>query len=364
MQARVKLSSDSLIEYLDFCYAIAEADCPTGEKGLEGIECVTGKVMICHVHIPKSIVAFGQEPQGWQSVLLSEDGRTLNELLPSLDSVMLKECVAELSFDVDSPRLMIGELPVRQALRDNERSALATLLPNLPPLRYPMSEEARGAFMKAYCKLPNRPMWVPVLVTDATIEQRKVEQIEVRNRHLKVLRQEVDAGKITPVDIYHTPVKHLIVGAFIFRSQAISYLERHGIAYDDTVVVQIKEDKEDKEDKADIGAICDVEPLDHDAPELLAHEDLQTLGEIGEKPTLSMQSTNGKNHNGYSTYWTDDRIESMFAYRKAHTIQKTVEKYGITWTALDAKIKKLNKRREADGKESLLTERQKSMREK
>ncbi|RBB36771.1 hypothetical protein DPV79_24245 [Burkholderia reimsis] len=229
MQVRVKLSSDPLIDFLDFSYAIADAACPTGEKGLEGLDCVTGKLVTRHVPIPQS-GGFGAT---WQSVLVSNDGRTLNELLSSDQAVVNEPAVSELPFHEPSPP-QIGELTLPYELSDADREAFAKVLVDIKrPLRYPMSDEERAEFMEAYCKLPNRPMWMPALVTEETINRRKSDHDAVLLRHQRALLQEFEAGRLTPVNAYHAPVATLMAGTFIPREQAIAYLERHGFEYGD-----------------------------------------------------------------------------------------------------------------------------------
>jgi transposase-like protein len=335
VQACVELSSDPLIEYLDFCRAIAEAVCPTGEKRLEGIECVTGKIWIGHVPIPESAFALGQPPQGWQSVLLSEDGRTLNDLLPSSDLAMSKEHVAELPLGTVSHRPMIGELSLPFLISEAERSVLAELLLNLPPLRYPMSEEERAAFMEAYCNLPNHPMWIPDLVTDATIQQRKMKQDNVLASHRQALRQEIEAGRLNPVDRDHTRVANLMAGTFIPRSQAISYLERHGLAYDDAATGRLG---------SDVALVCDVAPQKSEASEL---------------------PTDKKKAIGKSLYSFEDKrtavdlYQSLKAGKAKNFAQQVAVKYGVTVKTIDNWVKKVEREKNATLYSSTIVHRRK-----
>ncbi|MFC3532126.1 hypothetical protein ACFOLG_07990 [Vogesella facilis] len=99
MQVRVKLPSGPLIHYLKFCRVIAEAVCPI-DKDLEGIKCVLAKI-----YPP----------------------------------------------DVPTPNFGPG---VPYSLEKADRQALAKVLPKLPPLRHPMSEEKVALFMEAYVNLP------------------------------------------------------------------------------------------------------------------------------------------------------------------------------------------------------------------
>ncbi|MEJ0003518.1 MAG: hypothetical protein WDN30_08100 [Pararobbsia sp.] len=231
MHLRVKLPLGPLIEYWTFCKAISEAVCPTGENGLEGIDCVTAKIVTRHVPIPESDgMGFGPFQNSWQSVLISEDGRTLNELLPSDRSPPFFNEALDLSLADASPK-QVGELTLPFQLSEVDRREFAKVLKNLPPLRYPMSDEEIAAFMVEYFKLPDRPMWVPDLVTEATIIRRKSEQAAVLTLHQHALQQELEAGRLTPVSADHAPVATLMAGTFIPRTQASAYLDRHGFEY-------------------------------------------------------------------------------------------------------------------------------------
>ncbi|MCW3540484.1 hypothetical protein [Burkholderia cenocepacia] len=236
MQVRVKLSSDPLIDFLDFSYAIADAVYPTGEKGLEGIDCVIGKIVTCQVPIPTSPGAPISSPyyHAWQSVLISDDGRTLNELVSPTQPIGNEAAESELLFD-EPPPLQIGEITLPcQELSDADREAFAKVLVDIKrPLRYPMSDEERAEFMEAYCKLPNRPMWMPALVTEETINRRKSKHDAVLLRHQRALSREFEEGRLTPVNAYHAPVASLVPGTFIPRAQAVAYLEQLGFAYQD-----------------------------------------------------------------------------------------------------------------------------------
>lgn len=185
MHVRVKLPSGPLIHYLKFCRVIAEAVCPI-DKDLEGIKCVLAKI-----YPP----------------------------------------------DVPTPNFGPG---VPYPLDETDRQALAKVLPKLPPLRYPMSEkgassfkEESASFMEAYVNLPKRPEWIPLLVNEETILGRKIEHNQVKDRHLEAIREERKAGRLVPVDINYVPLEAVQIGAYLTRKDAIAYLERHGLAYDE-----------------------------------------------------------------------------------------------------------------------------------
>lgn len=178
MQARVKLPSGSLICYLYFCRLIAQAVCPIG-KNLEGLECVSAKI-----------------------------------------------------YSPDAPTRYFGT-GVPYSLDEADRQAFAKVLPKLPPLRCPMLEEEMASFMEAYVNLPNRPIWMPLFETEETVLARKIEHDTVLDNHVAELRKEHRAGRIVPVGTNHVPVGAVELGAQLTREDAISYLKRHGLSYED-----------------------------------------------------------------------------------------------------------------------------------
>ncbi|GAB7535785.1 hypothetical protein [Burkholderia sp. 3C] len=237
MKAHVKLSSDLLIEYLDLCNALTAAVCPTGEEKLSGIDCVIGKIVTQHVPIP-AFRAKKSDPfyHAWQHVLTSDDGRTLNELRPSARRISDASVEAQLAFVADTPR-ELSELTLPSPMSANERTELEQLLPMLPPLRCPMSAEEKDAFLQAYCSLPNRPMWIPNFVTQATINEREVLYKRQFSKIQQALQRDFENGRLAPVNADHIPVATLMPHTFIPRTQVVAYLELYGFSYEnfDTV---------------------------------------------------------------------------------------------------------------------------------
>lgn len=178
MPAPVKLPSGPLIHYWRFCRSIAEALQPIN-KNPKGIHCVWAK----------------SYPSG-----------------------------------VPSPYAGTGvPLPLVEA----DREVLAKVLQKLPPLKYPMSEEDVALFTEAYMKQPNRPMWMPALVTEEAIFGLKVERDQIMDRHIAAIREERRAGRLVAVDANYVPLEAVEMGAYLTRKDAIAYLERHGLAYVD-----------------------------------------------------------------------------------------------------------------------------------
>lgn len=235
MKVFVELPSDPLVEFSYFCRAIAAAVCPTGEEGLEGIDCVTAKLVSWHDSIPESLPPVSSPYyRAWQSVLVDENGRTLDELFPTDRSIDAVDGAMELRLGGSSPA-QIGEISLSVVLSEDDRHELTEVLRHLPnhvpALRYPMSEDERAVFLTAYCNMPSRPMWIPILATEETIEIRKANQNAELRRHQQALAQEFTAGRLTVVDARHAPVATLMAGTFIPRAQAIAYLERHGLGH-------------------------------------------------------------------------------------------------------------------------------------
>lgn len=247
MQVRVTLPSGSMIEYRDFYKAIAEVVCPTGEQDLEGIDCVVGKVIPRYLPIPTPIpvATLSAQPVNsranpfWsemQSVLTSEAGRTLDELLLPDQPDAAASGTVELPFaEPPCARYQRFEISQPEPLTDEDSRALEKLLPNLPPLRYPMSEDEADAFMAAYVMLPNRPAWKPVLISAEIFSRRKVRQDAEMRGHEQRLQNEF--ARELSISVTGNPVRGVMPGAgyFIPRNQAIAYLERHGFAHSDMV---------------------------------------------------------------------------------------------------------------------------------
>ncbi|ARU20777.1 reverse transcriptase [Ralstonia solanacearum] len=178
MPAPVKLPSGPLIHYWKFCRLIAEALQPIN-KNPKGIDCVWAKSYPAGVPSPYA--------------------------------------------GTDVP------LPLDEA----DREALAKVLPKLPPLKYPMSERDIASFTEAYVQQPNRPLWMPVLVTEEAILGLKIKRDQVMDRHIAAIREERRAGRLVPVDANYVPLEAVEIGAHLTRKDAIAYLERHGMAYVD-----------------------------------------------------------------------------------------------------------------------------------
>jgi predicted DNA-binding transcriptional regulator AlpA len=240
VQVCVELPPGPLIEYSAFCKAIAEAVCPVRIEGLKGIECVVGKVVGHQMVMDPATGTLDRTLRaGFQSVLLSEGGHTLDQLVADQRNGV-EATASELPLGKQ-----IVEFSLPYLLDESDRRALEAVLPLLPPLSYPMSTEAAEAFLDAYYRLPGHPAWEPDLMSAAYIERRRGEQMYAMERHQRELREAFAAGRLVAVDCHHGHVKELISGTFIPREDAIAYMQDRRLAYvdsgTDAVVAHSKE---------------------------------------------------------------------------------------------------------------------------
>lgn len=213
MRGLVRLPTDPLIDYLDFCDAIAEAVWPT--VGIEGIQCIVGKIATFYPSTLRSSGTLVAHCDAEQGTMAFDHGYSLGEFL-TID---------------EAAQTSSGALTFPCPLTDADRQLLNKMLPDLPPLRSPMSEEERAAFMTAYCAHPSRPAWMPDLVTEVTISRSKSERAKFKANQHRTMQQEVAAGRLVIVDGLHTPVRAPTAGTFIPRAQAVAFLERFGFRY-------------------------------------------------------------------------------------------------------------------------------------
>ncbi|WP_208630908.1 AlpA family phage regulatory protein [Ralstonia insidiosa] len=228
MQLRVELPSGPLIEFLSLCKAIAQAVRPVRENGLKGIECIVGKVATHEILMDRSTGSLAWTlGTGFQGVLVSEDGRTHDQLIGG------KYNGAEAVEPVLPLGEQVVELSLPYLLDDSDRRALETALPQLPPLSYPMSVEAAAAFLEAYRNLPGRPAWEPVLMSALDIERRRDEQARVMERHQRELQEAFAAGRFVALDHRHVRMQALMAGSYLLREDAIAYLKERGLTVDE-----------------------------------------------------------------------------------------------------------------------------------
>lgn len=237
MQIQVELPDGPLIEYWSFCQAIARAVSPADENPIEGSDCIVRKRIRRTVFIDEPENA-ERNPylSGLQNVLVSDDGRTLDGLLP-------REGEPAPTLFGKEPAEVVEHF-VEASLTDHDRRELAALLPRLPVLRYPVSDEAACSFLDAYCSLGARPKWAPVFITVADVEARRAEQRRTMISHQKALQADCNRGLVVAIDERHVHVPVLKVGCLISREDAIGYLERHRLPYVDGAAGQMQQSKD------------------------------------------------------------------------------------------------------------------------
>ncbi|CAJ7490425.1 phage transcriptional regulator AlpA [Burkholderia pseudomallei] len=124
---------------------------------------------------------------------------------------------------------------VERELTDDDRAYLARVLPRLPALQIPYSDDVVEAFLRAFRVLPDRPSWDPVLLTESRYLQEHARIIEQRwalsSQHLQVLQQWLDSGRIRAFRGSHVPVNELLVGTLIPRRDVLAYLDYCEIPY-------------------------------------------------------------------------------------------------------------------------------------
>jgi predicted DNA-binding transcriptional regulator AlpA len=232
VQVRVKLPDEPLIEFSAFCMALAEAKFPTRIEHFKGIECIVGKTVRHEVPMQQRA---GEEKwpisAGLQSVLLADDGRTLDQLTRTVPDSALP-AGSWLALDQTSHRDVV-ELSLPYELGDADRRTLESILPQLPALAYPISDTDEAAFFEAYFKLRDRPAWKPDLATASWMDRRKRDYMKALEGHQKAVREEHAHGRIRAINAAHVPVAVLTGGSFIPRLQAIAYLEGCGYVIDD-----------------------------------------------------------------------------------------------------------------------------------
>ncbi|WP_334016300.1 helix-turn-helix transcriptional regulator [Burkholderia cepacia] len=259
MQVRVKLPSDPLLEFWHFCNAIAEALCPLA-KHQAGIECIIGKRITREVSLTVSTDRRERWPlhMGLQRVLLSDDDRTLGEML--LDAPEAADAVAELPLEVP-PRRDVVEVPSIIDLDDEDRLAFEEMLQDYPALRSLLSPQNEEAFLSAYHDIPRRPSWVPVFQTTNDRNRREREQDDVREYHRQALQTEFAEGRVTAVNGRNAPIPVLTTGSFIPRAQALAYLDRCGLAYgDDVMDAKARGNKHTKQPKRKVASAAMPSP--------------------------------------------------------------------------------------------------------
>jgi len=130
----------------------------------------------------------------------------------------------------------VGQIEfVERKLTNDDRAYLARVLPRLPVLQIPYSDDVVETFLREFRALPDRPSWDPVLLTESRYLQEQARIIEERwalsSQHLQVLQQWLDSGRIRAFRGSHVPVNELLVGTLIPRRDVLAYLDYCELPY-------------------------------------------------------------------------------------------------------------------------------------
>lgn len=219
---------------------------------------------------------------------------------------------------------------VPYSLDEDDRQAFAEVLPKLPHLRCPMSEEERASFMEAYVKLPNRPIWMPLLETEETILARMREHDKVISKHVDALRREHRAGRLAPVNAHYVPVEAVEIGAQVTREDAIAYLKRHGLAFDDGETVA-----NSKQDTVSSEVAPQSQKLDEETATGLEQDSVSS--EVTPQSHNADQLTlNGKKKRGCIEFDATTKAKAVMFCNELKTkgekkfVKKTAEKFETT----------------------------------
>jgi predicted DNA-binding transcriptional regulator AlpA len=109
---------------------------------------------------------------------------------------------------------------------DDLRTKLATLLSDLPPIRFPMPPEEEQEFIERYMLLSYRPRWIPLLLQQADLEG----DAEIRFAKAESLRKElVSDPDFKLFDRQHNPVQSAGREAYLDTSLAERILRKRGL---------------------------------------------------------------------------------------------------------------------------------------
>ncbi|CAJ6042627.1 phage transcriptional regulator AlpA [Burkholderia pseudomallei] len=228
----VDLPLDELIHCEAFARAIARAIHPVPEEGASGMACVTGK-----------LVAPDLRKASPQTELLDAVGADIAGAFP-LPALIERDEQLELELRGEALEngrgaterqiwRLTSNLQFPHKLTDTDRESLERILPDLPPLRYPLSDRSREVFTQAFREKARDWLWEPILVTDAYVERQRERQEQTVKYHLATLADECSSGGTAILDRARTRLRRLapVSDAYLSREAAIDYLYRHGLRY-------------------------------------------------------------------------------------------------------------------------------------
>ncbi len=160
---------------------------------------------------------------------------------------------------------------VERDLTDDDHAYLLRVLPHLPALQIPYSDDVVEAFLREFRALPDRPSWEPVLLTESRYLREHARIIEQRwtlaSQHLQALQHWLDTGRIRAFRGRHVPTNELLIGTLVPRRDVLAYLDHCGIAY---VGKKTAAASVEQEAKQDIGVVASKAEAQEDSavPEL------------------------------------------------------------------------------------------------
>lgn len=121
-------------------------------------------------------------------------------------------------------KLPTSDLEIQSDMTTAEREAVLRILPGLPP-HTGMSAKDREAFMDAYLQHPDRLPWKPVFVSEETVVANSLHILQIQEKHLLALQQEIASASIVAFDHHHISTSLAGRNTFIRREDALSYLK-------------------------------------------------------------------------------------------------------------------------------------------
>ncbi|MCX5541504.1 hypothetical protein M3A49_18695 [Paraburkholderia sp. CNPSo 3076] len=164
----VDLPDGDLIDCHDFARAVARFRHPVPGEGAIGMACITGSKMVDYSFRAKPKVSVSEPGREMQQAALDFPVERFD---PMPHAIPCPPLIAEVQFPLAVPGAR-SELSFPVALLEKDNALLEALLNILPPLKYPLSKEARERFLAAFrekmdsLQLVGEQCWEPILVPD------------------------------------------------------------------------------------------------------------------------------------------------------------------------------------------------------
>lgn len=113
-------------------------------------------------------------------------------------------------------------------LTDQERSAVARVLPRLPRLYGRMTIAEIGAFLQAFHSLPDSPKLEPVIKTGEESLTTKDQRWNALLEHQRSITRAVELGQLRAIERNRTPTTSAHITDLLLREDAKQYLTRCG----------------------------------------------------------------------------------------------------------------------------------------